>query len=60
MSTNQHVPDIERRTPIRMPSEESSGDRQRVGHISKQGNALSRFLLVEAAPGGSGERARIP
>jgi transposase len=32
-----------------IPSEESSGDKQRLGHISKQGNALLRFLLVEAA-----------
>ena len=32
-----------------MPSEDSSGDRRRLGHISKQGNALLRFLLVEAA-----------
>ena len=32
-----------------MPSEESSGDRRRLGHISKQGNSLLRFLLVEAA-----------
>jgi transposase len=32
-----------------VPSEESSGGRQRLGHISKQGNALLRFLLVEAA-----------
>src|SRR3989440_6797828 len=31
------------------PSEESSGDRRRLGHISKQGNSLLRFLLVEAA-----------
>ena len=30
-------------------SEESSGDRRRLGHISKQGNSLLRFLLVEAA-----------
>jgi transposase len=29
--------------------EESSGDRRRLGHISKQGNVLLRFLLVEAA-----------
>ena len=29
--------------------EDSSGGRQRLGHISKQGNALLRFLLVEAA-----------
>ena len=32
-----------------VPSEDSSGDRRRLGHISKQGNALVRFLLVEAA-----------
>jgi transposase len=32
-----------------VPSEESSGGRQRLGHISKQGNALLRFLLLEAA-----------
>ena len=32
-----------------IPSEESSGDKQRLGHISKQGSSLLRFLLVEAA-----------
>ena len=32
-----------------VPTEESSGDRRRLGHISKQGNALLRFLLIEAA-----------
>src|SRR6059036_1463287 len=32
-----------------VPTEESSGDRRRLGHISKQGNSLLRFLLVEAA-----------
>lgn len=32
-----------------IPSEDSSGGRQRLGHISKQGNALLRGLLVEAA-----------
>ena len=31
-----------------VPSEYSSGDKQRLGHISKQGSALMRFLLVEA------------
>jgi transposase len=31
------------------PSEHSSGGRQRLGHISKQGNAVLRGLLVEAA-----------
>lgn len=30
------------------PSEHSSGGRQRLGHISKQGNSLLRWLLVEA------------
>ena len=32
-----------------IPSEDSSGSKQRLGHISKQGNSLLRFLLVEAA-----------
>jgi len=32
-----------------IPSEDSSGGQQRLGHISKQGNSLLRFLLVEAA-----------
>jgi transposase len=32
-----------------VPIEESSGQRRRLGHISKQGNSLLRFLLVEAA-----------
>ena len=32
-----------------VPTEESTGKRQRLGHISKQGNALLRFFLVEAA-----------
>jgi transposase len=32
-----------------VPTEESSGSRRRLGHISKQGNVLLRFLLVEAA-----------
>jgi transposase len=32
-----------------IPSEDSSADKQRLGHISKQGNSLLRFLLVEAA-----------
>jgi len=30
------------------PSEHSSGGRQRLGHISKQGNSMLRWLLVEA------------
>jgi len=32
-----------------IPCEESSGGKQRLGHISKQGSSLLRFLLVEAA-----------
>ncbi len=32
-----------------VPLEKSSGNRRRLGHITKQGNALLRFLLVEAA-----------
>ena len=32
-----------------IPCEDSSARRQRLGHISKQGNALLRFLLGEAA-----------
>ena len=32
-----------------VPSEESSGDRRRLGHFTKQDNSLWRFLLVKAA-----------
>ena len=32
-----------------VPLEESSGDRRRLGHITKQGSSMLRFLLVEAA-----------
>ncbi len=31
-----------------VPEENSSANRRRLGHISKQGNVLLRFLLVEA------------
>ena len=31
------------------PRESSSGGRQRLGAISKQGNSMARYLLVEAA-----------
>ena len=31
-----------------VPTEYSSGGKQRLGHISKQGSSLMRFLLVEA------------
>ena len=46
------------------PSEESSGGRrQRLGTISKQGNPMMRYLLVEAAqtglPAGSGIAAGL-
>jgi hypothetical protein len=32
-----------------VPLEDSSGEKRRLGHITKQGNSLLRFLLVEAA-----------
>src|SRR5438552_11497409 len=32
-----------------VPLEDSSGNRRRVGHITKQGSSILRFLLVEAA-----------
>jgi transposase len=32
-----------------VPLEESSGKRRRLGHITKQGSSMMRFLLVEAA-----------
>ena len=32
-----------------VPLEDSSGNRRRLGHLTKQGNSLLRFLLVEAA-----------
>jgi transposase len=44
------VPSPENRTYVGMiPSEDSSAGKQRLGHISKQGNSLLRFLLGEAA-----------
>jgi transposase len=32
-----------------IPLEDSSGNRRRLGHITKQGSSMLRFLLVEAA-----------
>jgi len=32
-----------------VPLEQSSGNRRRLGHITKQGSSMMRFLLVEAA-----------
>src|SRR6516162_6729827 len=32
-----------------VPLEDSSGDKRRLGHITKQGSSMLRFLLVEAA-----------
>jgi len=32
-----------------VPEEKSSGNRRRLGHITKQGSSMLRFLLVEAA-----------
>ena len=37
-----------------VPEEDSSGERRRLGHISKQGNSLLRPLLVEAAQATAG------
>lgn len=34
-----------------VPLEDSSGNRRRLGHITKQGSSMLRFLLVEAAQG---------
>jgi transposase len=31
-----------------VPLEDSSGNRRRLGHITKQGSSMMRFLLVEA------------
>ncbi len=36
-----------------VPTENSSGGKQRLGHISKQGSAFARFLLVEAGQSAS-------
>jgi transposase len=36
-----------------IPTEDSSAGKQRLGHISKQGNSLLRYLLVEAAQSAS-------
>jgi len=36
-----------------IPTEDSSADKQRLGHISKQGSSLLRYLLVEAAQAAS-------
>src|SRR5438128_11570889 len=32
-----------------VPLEDSSGNRRRLGHITKQGSSILRFLMVEAA-----------
>jgi transposase len=32
-----------------VPLEDSSGNRRRLGHTTKQGSSMLRFLLVEAA-----------
>ena len=40
-----------------VPLEDSSGQLRRLGHITKQGNSLLRFLLVEAAQVSSAEPA---
>jgi transposase len=42
-----------------IPEEDSSAGRQRFGHLTKQGNRLMRFLLVEAAQTASRYDARL-
>jgi transposase len=42
-----------------IPSEHSSGGRQRLGHISKQGSAFLRFLLVEAGQSAARKDAEL-
>ena len=42
-----------------IPSEDSSSDKRRLGHISKQGNTLLRWLLVEAASDGAEVRSEL-
>jgi transposase len=42
-----------------IPAEESSGGRQRFGHLTKQGNRLLRFLLVEAGQTASQKDPRL-
>ncbi len=42
-----------------IPEEDSSAGRQRFGHLTKQGNRLMRFLLVEAAQTASRYDSRL-
>ena len=42
-----------------IPSEHSSGGRQRLGHISKQGSSFLRFLLVEAGQSAARKDAEL-
>jgi transposase len=41
------------------PVEKSSGEKQRIGHISKAGSRLLRFLLVQAAQASLGSNQRM-
>ena len=41
-----------------VPAEDSSGERRRLGHITKQGNSLLRCLLVEATQATAGSDCR--
>ena len=43
-----------------IPCEDSSASRQRLGHISKQGSSLLRFLLLPGAAGRFASAIRIP
>jgi len=42
-----------------IPSEHSSGGRQQLGHISKQGSSFLRFLLVEAGQSAARQDAEL-
>lgn len=42
-----------------IPGEYSSGNKQRLGHISKQGSSLMRFLLVEAGQAAARNDAQL-
>jgi len=43
-----------------IPSEDSNAGKQQLGRISKQGNSLLRFLLVEAAQAATRVSSALP
>jgi transposase len=42
-----------------IPSEDSSAGKQRLGHISKQGNSLLRFLAGGGGPSGGARKPNM-